>query len=37
MAGGDVNVERAVDVSPNEIEVEVERSRASGGFRQVNP
>ena len=30
VAGGDVNVERAVNVSPCDIEVEVERSRASG-------
>ena len=37
VAGGDGNVERAVDVSPNEMEVEVERGRASGGLRQVNP
>ena len=38
VAGGEGNVERAVDVSPNEMEVEVERgSRASGGLRQVNP
>ena len=38
VAGGDGNVERAVDVSPNEMEVEVERgSRVSGGLRQVNP
>ena len=38
LAGGEGNVERAVDVSPNEMEVEVERgSRVSGCFRQVNP
>ena len=38
VAGGERNVERAVDVSPNEMEVEVERgSRVSGGLRQVNP
>ena len=38
VGGGDVNVERAVDVSPNEMEVEVERgSRASGCLRLVNP
>ena len=30
VADGDVNVERAVNVSPCDIEVEVERSRASG-------
>ena len=30
VAGGDVNVERAVDVSPYDMEVEVEKSRASG-------
>ena len=33
LAGGEGNVERAVDVSPNELEFEVER----GGLRQVNP
>ena len=38
VAGGEGNVESAVDVSPNETEVEVERDcRVSGGFRQVNP
>ena len=31
VAGGDGNVERAVDVGPNEMEVEIERGRASGG------
>ena len=34
---GEGNVERAVDVSPNEMEVEVDRGRASGGLQQVNP
>ena len=34
VAGGEGNVERAVDVSPNEMEVEVERGRrVSGGLR----
>ena len=37
VAGVDGNVERVVDVSPNELKVEVERSRVSGGLRQVNP
>ena len=38
VAGGEGNVERAADVSPNEMEVEVENgSRVSGGLRQVNP
>ena len=38
VAGGEGNVERALDVSPNEMEIALERgSRASGGFRQVNP
>ena len=38
VAGGEGTVERAVDVSPNEMEVEVERGRrVSGGLRQVNP
>ena len=38
VAGGEGNVERADDVSPNEMDVEVERgSRVSGGLRQVNP
>ena len=33
VAGGEGNVERAVDVSPKEMEVEVERSsRVSGAF-----
>ena len=32
VAGGDGNVERAVDVSPNVVEVEVERGRASGSL-----
>ena len=36
-AGGDGNVDRTVDVSPNDMEVEVERGCASGGLRQVNP
>ena len=38
VAGGEGNVERADDVSPNEMDVGVERgSRVSGGLRQVNP
>ena len=38
VAGGEGNVEREVDVSPNEMVIEVERgSRVSGSFRQVNP
>ena len=38
VAGGEGNMERAVDVSPNEKEVEVERgSRVSESLRQVNP
>ena len=38
VAGGEGNGERAVDVSPNEMEVEVERGcRVSVGLRQVNP
>ena len=38
VAGGEGNVGRAVDVSPNEKEVEVERSsRVSGSLRRVNP
>ena len=37
VAGGDGNVERVVDVSPNEMEVEMERGRVSGDLRQVNP
>ena len=36
VAGGEGNVERAVDVSPNSMEVEVERGgRVSSGLRQV--
>ena len=37
VAGGDGNVERAVDDSPNEMEVDESGSRASGGLRLVNP
>ena len=37
VAGGDGSVDRAVDVSPNEMEVDESGSRASGGFRLVNP
>ena len=37
VAGGDGNVERAVDVSPNEMEVDESGNRASGCFRLVNP
>ena len=33
VAGGDGNVERAVDVSPNEMEVDESGHRASGGLR----
>ena len=37
VAGGEGNAERALDVSPNEMEVEAERGcRVSGGLRQVN-
>ena len=36
VAGGDGNVERPVDVSPNEMEVDETGSRALGGLRQVN-
>ena len=35
--GGDGNVGQAVDVSPNEMEVDESGHRASGGLRQVNP
>ena len=41
VAGGDGSgtgcVERAVDVNPNEMEVDEVGSRTSGGFRQVKP
>ena len=39
VAGGGGNVERAADVSPNEMEVEAERgdNRFSGGLRPVKP
>ena len=37
VAGGDGNVGQAVDVSPNEMEVDESGHRASGGHRQVNP
>ena len=37
VAGGDGSVERAVDVSPNEMEVDESGHRASGGLRLVNP
>ena len=38
VAGGEGTVERAVDVSPNEMEVEVERGRCvSGGLRAGEP
>ena len=37
VAGGDGNVGQAVDVSPNEMEVDESGHRASGGLRQVNP
>ena len=36
VAGGDGNVGQAVDVSPNEMEVDESGHRASGGLRQVN-
>ena len=35
--GGDGNVGQAVDVSPNEMEVDESGQRASGDLRQVNP
>ena len=37
VAGGDGSVERAVDVSPNELEVDESGHRALGSLRQVNP
>ena len=37
VAGGDGSVERAVDVSPNEMEVDESGNRASGCLRRVNP
>ena len=37
VAGGDGGVERAVDVSPNEMEVDESGHRASRGLRLVNP
>ena len=37
VAGGDGSVERAVDVSPNETEVDESGHRAPGGLRPVNP
>ena len=37
VAGGDGNVERAVDVSPNEMEVDESGTRVSGSLRPVNP
>ena len=37
VAGGDGNVGQAVDVSPNEMEVDESGHRASRGLRQVNP
>ena len=37
VAGGDGSVERAVDVSPNEMEVDESGHRASGSLRLVNP
>ena len=37
VAGGDGNVGQAVDVSPNEMEVDESGHRASGDLRQVNP
>ena len=37
VAGGDGSVERAVDVSPNKMEVDESGNRASGGVRPVNP
>ena len=37
VAGGDGNVGQAVDISPNEMEVDEPSHRASGGRRQVNP
>ena len=37
VAGGDGNIGQAVDVSPNEVEVDESSHRVSGGLRQVNP
>ena len=37
VAGGDGNIGQAVDVSPNEMEVDESGHRASGCFRPVNP
>ena len=37
VAGGDGSIGQAVDLSPNEMEVEVERGGASQGLLQVNP
>ena len=37
VAGGDGNVGQAVDVSPNEMEVDESGHRASGALRPVNP
>ena len=37
VASGDGNVGQAVDVSPNEMEVDESGHRASRGLRQVNP
>ena len=38
LAGGEGNVKRAVDVSPNEMEVDESGSRVSGGgLRPVKP
>ena len=37
VAGGGGSVERAVDVSPNEMEVDDSGHRASGSLRSVNP
>ena len=37
VAGGDGNVGQAVDVSPNEMEVDESGHRVSEGLRQVNP
>ena len=37
VAGVDGSIEQAVDVSPNEMEVDESGHRASGGLRQVNP
>ena len=37
VGGGNGNVERAVEVSPNEMEADESGSRASGGLPLVNP